>query len=120
MNDRQLFFIHHSLFLPFLLARRSQKFIHSVWRCGRARAHVVALAALSCFNTFQIKGLYADMMKTDLVESSLARVRVDAEAERELTRLKSGFVNTLVHDVRLPLASILALLELFDSKLSAR
>jgi CheY-like chemotaxis protein len=38
----------------------------------------------------------------------------------ELTRLKSGFVNTLVHDVRLPLASILALLELFDSKLAAR
>jgi CheY-like chemotaxis protein len=38
----------------------------------------------------------------------------------ELTRLKRGFVNTLVHEVRLPLASVLALLELFDSKLAAR
>jgi CheY-like chemotaxis protein len=59
-------------------------------------------------------------MKTDIAELSPARVRLDVEAERELARLKSGFVNTLVHDVRLPLASILALLEHFDGKLSAR
>ncbi len=62
------------------------------------------------------------MMNTDTLELSLAHVPVDAaaEAEGELARLKSGFVNTLVHEIRLPLASILALLELFDSKLSAR
>jgi two-component system, NarL family, capsular synthesis sensor histidine kinase RcsC len=59
-------------------------------------------------------------MKTEMSESSPARVRLDVEAERELARLKRGFVNTLVHDVRLPLASILALLEHFDGKLSAR
>ena len=59
-------------------------------------------------------------MKTDIAESSPAHVRLDVEAERELARLKNGFVNTLVHDVRLPLASILALLEHFDSKLNAR
>lgn len=61
-------------------------------------------------------------MTTNLVESGAPLVRADsiAETERELVRLKSGFVNTLVHDVRLPLASILALMELFDSKLSAR
>jgi len=59
-------------------------------------------------------------MKTDIAESSPARVRLDVEAERELARLQNGFVNTLVHDVRLPLASILALLEHFDSKLCAR
>ncbi|MFN2456046.1 MAG: response regulator [Pyrinomonadaceae bacterium] len=42
------------------------------------------------------------------------------DARREVERLKSGFVNTLVRDVRLPLASILGLLELFESKLQAR
>ncbi|HYG82937.1 MAG TPA: response regulator, partial [Pyrinomonadaceae bacterium] len=34
--------------------------------------------------------------------------------------LKSGFVNTLVRDIRLPLTSVLGLLELFESKLQAR
>lgn len=60
------------------------------------------------------------MMKIETVESLPALGPVDVETARELTRLKSGFVNTLVHDIRLPLASILALLELFDSKLAAR
>jgi two-component system capsular synthesis sensor histidine kinase RcsC len=60
------------------------------------------------------------MMKTETLESPLAHASADADTTRELARLKSGFVNTLVRDIRLPLASILALLELFDSKLSAR
>lgn len=61
-------------------------------------------------------------MTTDLAQSITAPVGADAtaEAEREVARVRSGFVNTLVHDIRLPLASILALLELFDSKLAAR
>src|SRR2546430_3520378 len=78
----------------FSLARRSQNYIHSFWRRGRARANVAALAALSCCDTLLFEGLYAKMMQTDFVESSLARVRLDAEAERELTRLTSGFVST--------------------------
>lgn len=41
-------------------------------------------------------------------------------AQHEIERLKSGFVSTLVRDVRLPLSSILGLLELFESKLQAR
>ncbi|MFL6210744.1 MAG: response regulator [Pyrinomonadaceae bacterium] len=60
------------------------------------------------------------MMKTETLASPLAHASADADTTRELARLKSGFVNTLVRDIRLPLASILALLELFDSKLSAR
>ncbi len=62
------------------------------------------------------------MMNTDTLELSPAHGPADTATEtaRELARLKSGFVNTLVHEIRLPLASILALLELFDSKLSAR
>ncbi|HEX8179300.1 MAG TPA: hybrid sensor histidine kinase/response regulator [Pyrinomonadaceae bacterium] len=62
------------------------------------------------------------MIKTDSLESSPVRAQADTvvEAERELARVRSGFVSTLIHDVRLPLASILALLELFDTKLSAR
>lgn len=64
------------------------------------------------------------MTNTDTLElSPAAHVPADAavlETEHELARMKSGFVNTLVHEIRLPLASILALLELFDSKLSAR
>jgi signal transduction histidine kinase len=42
------------------------------------------------------------------------------ETSRELERLRSGFVNTLVRDVRIPLTNVLGLLELFDSKLQAR
>lgn len=43
-----------------------------------------------------------------------------AAAEREIARLKSGFLTTLMRDVRLPLTSVLGLLELFESKLQAR
>lgn len=39
---------------------------------------------------------------------------------REIDRLKSGFVNTLVRDIHVPLTSVLGLLELFESKLQAR
>ena len=49
-----------------------------------------------------------------------ARLETLSEAEREIERLKSGFLNTLVRDVRLPLTSVLGLLELFESKLQAR
>lgn len=52
----------------------------------------------------------------------LLRARLDVANEnlREMDRLKSGFVNTLVRDIRLPLTSVLGLLELFESKLQAR
>ena len=49
-----------------------------------------------------------------------ARLDVATESLREMDRLKSGFVNTLVRDIRLPLTSVLGLLELFESKLQAR
>jgi signal transduction histidine kinase len=55
-------------------------------------------------------------------EVILLRSRLDAanDSLREMERLKSGFVNTLVRDIRLPLTSVLGLLELFESKLQAR
>jgi signal transduction histidine kinase len=55
-------------------------------------------------------------------EASQLRAKLEmlTEAEREIERLKSGFLNTLVRDVRLPLTSVLGLLELFESKLQAR
>lgn len=49
-----------------------------------------------------------------------SRLEMLSEAEREIERLKSGFLNTLVRDVRLPLTSVLGLLELFESKLQGR
>ena len=49
-----------------------------------------------------------------------ARLDTASESLREMDRLKSGFVNTLVRDIRLPLTSVLGLLELFESKLQAR
>lgn len=48
------------------------------------------------------------------------RLEIVTEAEREIARLKSGFVNTLVRDIRFPLTSVLGVLELFESKLQAR
>lgn len=55
-------------------------------------------------------------------QSILLRIRLDSmnEGLLEMERLKSGFVNTLVRDIRLPLTSVLGLLELFESKLQAR
>ncbi|HEX8707971.1 MAG TPA: hybrid sensor histidine kinase/response regulator [Pyrinomonadaceae bacterium] len=55
-------------------------------------------------------------------QALLLRARLDAVSDSvsEIERLKSGFVNTLVRDVRLPLTSVLGLLELFESKLQAR
>ncbi|HEY0078781.1 MAG TPA: hybrid sensor histidine kinase/response regulator [Pyrinomonadaceae bacterium] len=54
--------------------------------------------------------------------SCLSRERLESgrEAARELERLRGGFVKTLVEDVRLPLTSVLGLLELFESKVQAR
>jgi CheY-like chemotaxis protein/nitrogen-specific signal transduction histidine kinase len=43
-----------------------------------------------------------------------------ADARREIERLKGSFLDTLVRDIRLPLTSVLGLLELFESKLQAR
>ena len=62
------------------------------------------------------------MTKTDPLELTCVRTqaRETPETEHELARLRSGFVSTIVQDIRLPLAGILALLELFDSKLGAR
>src|SRR5918912_2161794 len=42
------------------------------------------------------------------------------DTRREIEQLKSSFTETLVRDVRLPLTSVLGLLELFESKLQAR
>jgi len=55
-------------------------------------------------------------------QSIILRARLDSMNENmlEMERLKSGFVNTLVRDIRLPLTSVLGLLELFESKLQAR
>src|SRR5437588_10199873 len=55
-------------------------------------------------------------------QSIILRARLDSMNENmlEMERLKSGFVNTLVRDLRLPLTSVLGLLELFESKLQAR
>ena len=57
-----------------------------------------------------------------VAQSILLRARLDSMSENmlEMERLKSGFVNTLVRDIRLPLTSVLGLLELFESKLQAR
>jgi signal transduction histidine kinase/ActR/RegA family two-component response regulator len=49
-----------------------------------------------------------------------ARLEIANESLREVERLKSGFVNTLVRDIRLPLTSVLGLMEHFQSKLQAR
>jgi signal transduction histidine kinase/CheY-like chemotaxis protein len=48
------------------------------------------------------------------------RLEIVTEAEREIARLKSGFVNTLVRDIRFPLTSVLGVLELCESKVQAR
>ncbi|OLE52018.1 MAG: hypothetical protein AUG51_20175 [Acidobacteria bacterium 13_1_20CM_3_53_8] len=48
------------------------------------------------------------------------RPEIPGDTRREIERLKSSFVKTLVRDVRLPLTSVLGLLELFESKLQAR
>jgi CheY-like chemotaxis protein len=55
-------------------------------------------------------------------DSVFAEVRLDnlADAQREIERLKGSFLDTLVRDIRLPLTSVLGLLELFESKLQAR
>jgi signal transduction histidine kinase/ActR/RegA family two-component response regulator len=57
-----------------------------------------------------------------VAEAALLRERLDGlrDSLGEIDRLKSGFVNTLVRDVRLPLTSVLGLLELFESKLQTR
>ena len=57
-----------------------------------------------------------------VAEGALLRERLEAVKDGlgEIERLKSGFVNTLVRDVRLPLTSVLGLLELFESKLQMR
>lgn len=66
-------------------------------------------------------GWLADVVAS-VSQAILLRARLDAanESLREMERLKSGFVNTLVRDIRLPLTSVLGLLELFESKLQAR
>jgi CheY-like chemotaxis protein len=48
------------------------------------------------------------------------RLETVEAARAEVERLRAGFVNTLVRDVRLPLTGVLGLLDLFQSKLAAR
>lgn len=59
-----------------------------------------------------------------MIQRDTTSVRVQSETlketKREIERLKSGFVNTLVCDIRLPLTSVLGVLELFESKLQTR
>lgn len=57
-----------------------------------------------------------------VTQAVLLGAKMDVATDRlsEIGRLKSGFINTLVHDVRLPLTSVLGVLELFESKLQAR
>lgn len=57
-----------------------------------------------------------------VAQGILFRVRLESMNENllEMDRLKVGFVNTLVRDIRLPLTSVLGLLELFEGKLQAR
>ncbi len=57
-----------------------------------------------------------------VAQSVLLHTRMETftDARREIDRLKSGFINTLVRDIRLPLTSVLGLLELFESKLQSR
>jgi signal transduction histidine kinase/CheY-like chemotaxis protein len=57
-----------------------------------------------------------------VADGALLRERLEALTDGlgEIERLKSGFINTLVRDVRLPLTSVLGLLELFESKLQMR
>ncbi len=86
---------------------------------------------LLCFASFEVESYTkADterlMWLADAVASAaqviLLRARLDVtnESLREMEQLKSGFINTLVRDIRLPLTSVLGLLELFESKLHAR
>jgi signal transduction histidine kinase/ActR/RegA family two-component response regulator len=57
-----------------------------------------------------------------VAQSILLRARLESMSENllEMDRLKTGFVNTLVRDIRLPLTSVLGLLELFEGKLQTR
>jgi signal transduction histidine kinase/CheY-like chemotaxis protein len=86
---------------------------------------------LLCFASVEVDAYTKDdterlMWLADVVAAAaqviLLRTRLDIanESLREMERLKSGFVNTLVRDIRLPLTSVLGLLELFESKLQAR
>jgi CheY-like chemotaxis protein len=62
------------------------------------------------------------MFDTDLSLASqpVERLETVEAARGEVERLRAGFVNTLVRDIRLPLTSVLGLLDLFQSKLAAR
>lgn len=55
-------------------------------------------------------------------EAALLRARLDhvTDGLGEIERLKNGFNQTIVRDIRVPLTSVLGLLELFEGKLQAR
>lgn len=57
-----------------------------------------------------------------VAQAILARTHAQALAEKlcEIEHLKSGFVHTVVRDMRFPLTNVLGLLELFESKLHGR
>jgi two-component system phosphate regulon sensor histidine kinase PhoR len=52
--------------------------------------------------------------------SQLERLEKTSVPDREIERLKSGFINTLVRDIRLPLSGVVSALELLHEKLQAR
>lgn len=86
---------------------------------------------LICFSSHEAEAYTSeDMLSFNWLADHLAaasqavllrsRVETLADAQREIDRLKSGFINTLMRDIRLPLTSVLGLLELFESKLQER
>ena len=86
---------------------------------------------LVCFSTEQADA-YAQVETENLMwlanhvaaaaQAILHRAQMESltDAQREIDRLKSGFINTLVRDIRLPLTSVLGVLDLFESKVQAR
>ncbi|HEX8160942.1 MAG TPA: hybrid sensor histidine kinase/response regulator [Pyrinomonadaceae bacterium] len=59
-------------------------------------------------------------LELSVAPQTVGRLETVEAARAEVERLRAGFVNTLVRDVRLPLAGVLGLLDLFQSKLAAR
>ena len=59
-------------------------------------------------------------LELSVAPQTVERLETVEAARREVERLRAGFVNTLMRDVRLPLTGVLGLLDLFQSKLAAR
>jgi CheY-like chemotaxis protein/nitrogen-specific signal transduction histidine kinase len=59
-------------------------------------------------------------LELSVAPQTAERLETVEAARGEVERLRAGFVNTLMRDVRLPLTGVLGLLDLFQSKLAAR